>query len=132
MGTEDLRSILDRLRGIQHACDLDVLVFFHRHPTALLTSEEIVAFLGYDREQVATSIDGLIGAGLLRRSQNPAHAARLYVLERNGITGGVLARVLAIAATRQGRREVMQVLQSRSSSAPVASGRRIASIAKVA
>ena len=104
----------------------------HRHPTALLTSEQIVAFLGYDRERVATSIDGLIDAGLLRRSQNSTHAARLYVLERDGITGGALARVLAIAATRQGRREVMQLLQSGSNSAPIASGRRIASVAKVA
>jgi hypothetical protein len=132
MSAEDLRSILERLGAIHLPCDLDVVVFFHRHPTALLTSEQIAAFLGYDREQVATSIDGLIQAGLLRRSQNPTRAARLYTLERDGVMGGSLERLLAIAGTRRGRREVIQLLQARSNSASNGAGERVPSISKVA
>ena len=60
--------MLDRIRAIRQACDLDLLLFFHRHPCALLTGEQLVAFVGYDRERVAKSLDGLIEAGHLKRS----------------------------------------------------------------
>ena len=86
VGTDDLRSMLERIRAIRHACDLDLLLFFNRHPRALLTSEQLVAYLGYDGARVANSLDGLIGAGLLTRSQYPSHAARMYVLELAGVS----------------------------------------------
>lgn len=120
MATQDLRSIFDRIRGIRHACDLDLLLFFNRHPCALLTSEQIVAYLGYDREQVAKSLDGLIEAGLLTRSQNPPHAARLYVLELGGASGGLLCSLLRIASTRQGRQDAKRLLESGPGRAPSA------------
>jgi len=78
--TQDLGSLLERIGAIREACDLDLLLFFHRHPRALLTGEELAASLGYDRERIAKSIEGLIEAGLLTRSQNPARAARLRAL----------------------------------------------------
>lgn len=115
-----VRALLERLRGIQHACDLDLLLFFSRHPHALLTSEQLVAYLGYDRDQVATSLDGLIDTGLLTRSQNPSHTARLYVLERGGSLGGALASLLKIAATREGRETVLRLLGSGPNRPPVA------------
>lgn len=103
--------MLDRIRGIRHACDLDLLLFFHRHPSALLTSEQLVAYLGYDGERVAKSLDGLIEAGLLTRSQYPSHAARMYVLELAAVPDGLLPSLLKIAATRQGRHDVMRLLR---------------------
>jgi DNA-binding IclR family transcriptional regulator len=103
--------MLVRIRGIRHACDLDLLLFFYRHPRALLTDEQLVASLGYDREQVAKSLDGLIEAGLLTRSQNPSHTARLYVLELGSLPGGLLSSFLKIVATRAGREEVMRLLR---------------------
>ena len=103
--------MLGRVRGIRHACDLDLLLFFYRHPRALLTGERLVTVLGYDGAQVAKSLDGLIEAGLLTRSQNPSHAARLYVLELGGVHGGPLSALLEIAATREGRRELLRLLQ---------------------
>ncbi len=112
MSTEDLRSMLDRIRGIRHACDLDLLLFFHRHPRALLTSEQLVVYLGYDGERVAKSLDGLIESGLLARSQYPSRTARMYVLELGGVPGGLLPSLLKIAATRQGRQDVMRLLES--------------------
>ena len=112
MSTQDLRSLLDRIRGIRHACDLDLLLFFYRHPCSLLTSEQLVDFVGYDRERVAKSLDVLIEAGLLTRSLNPAHAARLYLLKLHGLPGGLLEPLLSIAATRAGRRDVMRLLEA--------------------
>jgi DNA-binding MarR family transcriptional regulator len=110
--------MLDRIQGIRHACDLDLLLFFYRHSRALLTGERLVSSVGYDREQVGKSLDGLIEAGLLTRSQNPSHTARLYVLELSGSQGGLLSSLLKIAATHQGRQEVMQLLGSRPENAP--------------
>lgn len=120
MATQDLRTMLDRIRGIRHACDLDLLLFFYRHPRALLTGEQIVAYLGQDRERVAKSIEGLIDAGLVTRSQNPSRAARLYVLEMDAVPGGELAAFLEIAATRPGRMEIMRLLDAGPGGAPIA------------
>lgn len=102
--------MLDRIHGIRHAADLDSLLFFYRYPAALLTSEQIVAYLGYDRERVAKSIEGLIDAGLLTRSQNHTHAARLYQLQMHARPGGLLSSFLKIAATRGGRQEALRLL----------------------
>ena len=123
--------MLDRIRGIRHACDLDLLLFFYRHPRALLTGERLVTVLGYDGEQVAKSLDGLIEAGLLTRSQNPSHAARLYVLELGGVHGGPLSALLEIAATSEGRRELLRLLQPGANHVTSAGVQR-ASLAKVA
>jgi hypothetical protein len=90
------------------------LAVFHRHPRALLTSEQLVAYIGYERDQVAKSLDGLIAAGVLTRSQNPAHAARLYVLNPGSLPEGLLARFLAGAATREGRQEVVRLWETMS------------------
>jgi hypothetical protein len=127
-----VRALLERLRGIQHACDLDLLLFFSRHPRALLTSEQLVAYLGYDRDRVATSLDGLIAAGLVSRSQNPSHTARLYVLERSGPPGGALASLLKIAATREGRQVVLRLLEPRPDGAPGAVRRSGVALVNVA
>ena len=101
--------MLDRIRAIRHPCDLDLLLFFYRHPCALLTGEQLVAYLGYEREQVAKSLDGLIEAGLVTRSQNPSRAARLYVLELDGVRAGPARIVPPDAATPQGRQDVMRL-----------------------
>ena len=120
MDTQDLGSLLDRIGAIREACDLDLLLFFHRRPRALLTGEELAASLGYDRERIANSIEGLIEAGLLTRSQNPARAARLYVLEVGGVSGGLLSSLASIAVTRAGREDAMRLLQSGPVRAPAA------------
>ena len=110
MRIDRLRTLLDRLDAIRDACDLDLLVFFNRHPLALLTSEQIVAYVGYDRDRVAKSLDGLIAGGLLVRAQNPSHAARLYSLNLAGQPGGWLQSLVAYASTREGRSAVRSLL----------------------
>jgi hypothetical protein len=102
--------MLDRIRAIRNPCDLDVLLFFYRHPLALLTGEQLIAYLGRDSEQVAKSLDALIQAGLVTCSQNPARTARLYNLELDSLPGGLLSSFLEIVATRAGRQEAMRLL----------------------
>ena len=104
--------MLDRIGAIREACDLDLLLFFHRHPRALLTGENLAVSLGYNRERIEDSIERLIEAGLLTRSQNPARAPRLYVLELDGVLGGLLSSLARIAATRDGRQATMRRLGS--------------------
>ena len=112
MGTCDLRTLLKCVPGIRHACDLDLLLFFFRHPRALLTSEQIVAAVGgYERNRITESLDNLIGAGLLTRSQGPKRTSQLYVLQLHSSPGGVLPSLLQIATTRLGRQETMRLLE---------------------
>jgi hypothetical protein len=129
---EDLRALLDGLGAIRHPCDVDLLLFFYRHPRALLTAEMLVSYLGQDHERVAKSLDGLIAAGLLSRSQNPARSPRLYVLNLEGGPGRQLASFLEMASTRQGRKEVMRLLEPGPDPAAGPSLRRKARLARVA
>ena len=101
--------LLGSVGVLRHPCDLDLLVFFHRHPRAILTSERLAAYVGYDLNQLARSLDLLTDAGLLERSPNPTHAARLYVLKTPET--GWLASVLDIASTRDGRQKLLHTMQ---------------------
>jgi predicted transcriptional regulator len=88
---------------------LDLLLFFHRHPHCLLTSERLAAYVGYDLNQIARSLDLLSDAGLLKRSQNPTHAARMYVLQTPGT--GWLTSLIGIASTRDGRKNLLDAMK---------------------
>src|SRR5204863_5568523 len=101
--------LMGRLGVLRHPCDLDLLIFFHRHPRAILTNERLAAYVGYDLNQLARSLDLLTSAGLLDRSQNPTPAARLYVLQTPET--GWLASVLDIASTREGRQKLLQTMR---------------------
>ncbi len=122
MRREDVRRLLDRIRVLRHACDLDLLVFFARHPRSLLTSESLASFLGYDLKNIADSLDVLLGAGLLKRTQTPTHAARLYVFAPDGTPGGTnggwLPSLLELASTREGRLALRDALARRSREGP--------------
>ena len=55
-------EVLDRLGCLRHPCDLDLLLFFSRHPRAFLVSERLAQYVGYDLPQVAQSLETLIAA----------------------------------------------------------------------
>lgn len=99
----DTRRLLDRIGVLRHPCDLDLLVFFVRHPRTLIASEQLAAFLGYELKQISDSLDVLLEAGLLTRTPNPTHAARMYVFAIGGTNGGGLPELLELASTREGR-----------------------------
>lgn len=112
--TQDIRSLLDRVGGIRHACDLDLMLFFYRHPRALLTSDRLAVCVGYDREPVAKALDGLIAGGVLQQTRSRSNAVHLYVLERGGPAYEALASLLEFAVTRDGRLGVMRLLAAAS------------------
>src|SRR5690348_6851986 len=110
MTGRQFQHLLGRIGVLRHPCDLDLLLFFHRHPRAILTSERLAAYVGYDLNQLARSLDLLTNAGLVERSPNPTHAARLYVLKTPET--GWLPSVLDIASTREGREKLIRSMKT--------------------
>jgi len=106
------QHLLTSIGVLRHPCDLDLLLFFQRHPHALLTSDRLAAYVGYDLNQTARSLDLLTDAGFLKRSQNPTHAARMYVLQTSGT--GWLASLIDVASTPEGRRSLLDAMKEAS------------------
>lgn len=102
--------------GIRHPCDLDLLVFFSRHPRVLLTSEQLAARVGYDLKQVARSLDFLIERGLLSRWLNHTRVARVYLFRTGGVEDGV-EHLLRIGSTPEGRSVLIRRLREGASRA---------------
>ena len=115
--TSDAQTLLDRIDALGHPCDLDLLIFFVKHPRTLLASEQLATFMGYDIKQLAQSLDVLLGAGLVTQSQTPAQVARMYVFATGGIHEGWLPALVTLASTRAGRLALLRVLKRRSSAA---------------
>jgi hypothetical protein len=95
---------------LQHSSDLDVLLFFRRFPRVLLTNERLAQYVGYDVRQVAKSVEVLIDAEILSRSQNPNHEARFYVLT-SGQSDEWVRQVVSTASTREGRTRLIRILK---------------------
>src|SRR5690242_17507918 len=73
----EIRRLLEQAGMIQSPCDLDLLVYLHRHPRTLLTSEQLAGFVGYSLKDIAKALDTFLEAGLLERTaQKSTHAAR--------------------------------------------------------
>jgi MarR family len=113
MTPKRIGELLDWIGCLSHPCDLDLLLFFYRHPRAFLISERLAQYVGYDLPQVAQSLDTLITAGLLRRSPNAAHPAQLYVLARGSPLGGWVSSLLRVAEKPEGRLAIIQALKQR-------------------
>ena len=84
MKDDHIRRLLDRIRVLRRPCDLDLLLLFIRHPRALLSSDQIAAFLGYDVNRLGESLDVLVTAELLTRTQAPTSAVGMYVFAIGG------------------------------------------------
>lgn len=104
------RTLLERLPALRRPCDLDLLVFFAQHPRTLMSSEQLARLLGYPLKEIARSLDALIAADFLRRTQTPRHPARMYVFTTGGANGGSLSAVVELASTREGRLALRRAL----------------------
>ncbi len=103
MKDDPIRRLLNRIGVLRRPCDLDLLLFFIRHPRALLSSDQIAAFLGYEVKLLGESLDVLVTAELLTRMQTPTSAARMHVFAVGGPHGGWLPSLVELASTREGR-----------------------------
>lgn len=125
MTRDQAQSLLDRIRFLRHPCDFDLIVFFARHRRALVTSEHISLFLGYDLKRIGESLEWLIAENVLTRSQSQSHAARLYVFVGGETAGEWLPPLLDAMSTREGRLALRQAMRERlgaSARAPIARG----------
>lgn len=114
---QDARRLLDRIDVLRRPSDLDLLIFFARHPRSLLASEQLAAFLGYGVKEIAASLELLLGAALITRTPSRTHAARLYVLSVDASTDEWLPELLKLASTREGRLAIIWELRRRASQA---------------
>src|SRR6266704_2030435 len=73
MTAKRIGDLLDRIECLRHPCDLDLLLFFSRHPRAYLLSERLAEYVGYELPQVAQSLETVITAG--RDGSSPGTAA---------------------------------------------------------
>lgn len=115
---QNIPRLLAHAPVIVSPCELDLLVFLYRHPRTLLTNEQLAAFVGYDTKQIAKSVGAFIHAGLLERTQNSLHTARMYLLVLEGEESEGLKMLLRVASTREGRRDILQVLVPERPNAP--------------
>lgn len=120
MNLEDAHTLLDRIGALRHPCDLDLLIFFVKHPHTLMASEQLASFMGYDVKQLSESLDTLLETGLITRSQNRGQVARMYAFEGGGVHGAWLPGLVTLASTRPGRLALVQALKKRPSSTPPA------------
>lgn len=118
----DAHRLLARIEALKYPCDLDLLLFFVRHPRSLLAAEHLTAFLGYSAKEISESLDVLQGAGVLQRTPtpNPKHPARMYTFTAAGAGGDWLPGLLELAATREGRLSLRLALTVRRSGGPEA------------
>ena len=103
MKDDHIHRLLDRMGVVRRPCDLDVLLFFIRHPRALLSSDQIAAFVGYEVKLLAESLDVLVRADLLTRVHTPTSAARMYVFAIGGPHDSWLPLLVELASSREGR-----------------------------
>lgn len=111
---DDANRLLDRIEILGNPCDLDVLVFFARHPRTLLSNNQLAVLLGCEFTQIAASLDVLQRAGLITVSENPIDVAQAYVFVTIADQGaGWLPDLLQLASTREGRLALVRALRER-------------------
>ena len=103
---------LVEVAGLRGACDLDLLLFFSRHPRVVLSSEQLALYVGYDLPEVARALDLLLGAGLLKRTLNHGTPGRMYVLEVDRAEEW-LELLRRLCATPDGRNALKTLLKQR-------------------
>ena len=112
--TDPVAVRLVEAAGLRDACDLDLLLFFSRHPRVVLSSEQLAAYVGYELVQVARALDRLLEIGLLRRTLNQVASGRMSVLEL-GAADEWLEPLQRACATPDGRNALKALLKQRQS-----------------
>ena len=90
--------------GLESLCQLEVLTFFHRHPTSVLPASYLARLLGYPMEPVAAVLDSLANLRLLEWTPQPrgAHAYQVVVSPVPS-RSEALERLLSLSDNRSGR-----------------------------
>lgn len=116
MTSQGLYDLLERINSVQDQTDIDLLLFFFRHPNAFLTVEFLAAAVGHDRGRVEKSLEGLIEAGLIEQTKGRTLATHSFLF-RPAARESVVA-LLEIASSRPGRLALLEALQQRATTVP--------------
>lgn len=116
MTPDRVRELLERINAIGDATDLDLLLFSFRHPTALLTIEQLAAAAGHSLERVEASLNSLIDAGLMERTTNPSLPVHIFAF--GPPEDDAVISLLQIASSRPGRLLVLAALRQRANTPP--------------
>jgi len=112
MDGEKAQQLLDRIKIIRNVCDLDLLVFFARHPRTILSSESVSSYLGYELKHIADSLEMFLAAGIISRKQSAAHPARFYLLNEAAAKDHSVQAFLEFASRRPGRAALKEILSA--------------------
>jgi hypothetical protein len=104
------RELLAQVPALQHPCDLDLFMFFAKHPRTLIASEQLARMLGYQLKEIARSLDILLAAGMLARTQHPSRLARMYVFAKVDTDERWLRELVELASSREGRLTLRRAL----------------------
>ena len=110
MTRHDIQELLSSAGSVRNACDLDLLIFLWRHPRSILTTDRLARLTGSTAAQIGSALDFFLERGLLERDLHPSHSARLFVLRLEGANGEATRRLLRLASSAEGRREVLGTL----------------------
>jgi DNA-binding transcriptional ArsR family regulator len=119
--TDPLAVQLVEAAGLRDACDLDLLLFFSRHPRVVLSSEQLAAYVGYELPRVARALELLLEAGLLKRTLHQGAPGRMYVLEVDHAEEW-LEPLRRVCATPDGRNALRVLLRQRRPRGEAANG----------
>jgi hypothetical protein len=108
----EVTGLLARVSVIEDACHLDLLSFLYRHPRALLTSEQLAGFVGYNLKEIAKALDASIEAGLVETTQHSTNAARMFLLLLDAPNRDDVRALLELASTRSGRQSILEALKA--------------------
>jgi len=108
-GLDEARAVLSHITVLRHHCDLDLLMFFSRHPQVFISREQIARLLGHQLDDTNRSLEGLLAAGVLKRTEGQASPAQMFVLSAAAHEGPIAA-VVALASSREGRAALRRVL----------------------
>ena len=101
-----------KTQGIASLCQWDLLVFFYRHQSSLVGTDDLARLLGYATEAVLTALGDLEAEGLIGRSR-VSQGARMYQLTvpADSPCSGAFARLLALSIPPAGRLRLAKQLR---------------------
>jgi hypothetical protein len=104
---------------IDDMCQWDVLVFLHRHRTALLSAENMARFMCYGSGPVVDALEDLASKGLVERSRLSQGARWYQLIPLDGPQQRSFERLMDLSQSRAGRLAVTEQLHKMSQHAAV-------------
>jgi len=104
--------------GLRDACDLDLLLFFSRHPRVVLNSEQLATYVGYEIQHVARALDLLLGARVVSRVLSQGVPSRMYVLDLDHVESW-LEPLRRLCNVPDGRHALRALMKERRSQSPI-------------